>query len=215
MRMKCSMKTQSDIRFRTKILPTAALFFLMFTGGCRLTHEVEPSLSNPAQLGGAEDSAGAVMNDASSTGARSPSVEEGTYGAADETPLLKVTRLPVFRKEAPDGMREELSEEEGPEIIPLIWDGEPMPLKVIAGGSGLAVVDFYEGVLKVYRRGYHLTSRGVVDGVSITQSGGLVVATHSDLVPEVTYFPDSDLSQIPRSLRPSRTRACSHYVGSL
>ena len=206
------MQAQTGIRFRAKMLPAAALVFLMFTGGCRLTHEVELSSSNPAQLGDAEDSAGAGMNDASSTGARPPSVVEDTYGAADETPLLKVTRLPVFRKETPDGMREEISGGEGPEIIPMIWDSEPMPLKVIAGGSGLAVVDFYEGVLKVYRRGVHLTSRGVVDGVSITQNGGLVVATHSDSVPEITYFPDSDLGQTPRALRPSKTSSTPYGI---
>ena len=152
------------------------------------------------------------MNDAPSTGARPPSVAEGTYGAADETPLLKVIRLPVFRKEIPDGLREEISGGEGPEIVPMIWDGEPMPLKIIAGGSGLVVVDFYEKVLTVYRGDDDPLTGDAIDGVTITQNGGLIVATASDSLPSVSYFPDSDLSQSPRALRPSRTSSSPYGI---
>ena len=213
MRNECNMNTQAGIRLRSKILPAAAFVCLMFTGGCRLTTDAArlPS-SNPAQHGGAEGNAAALMNDSSSTVATSPSVAEGTSGTADGKPLLEVTRLPVFRKEMPDGMREERSEGEGPEIIPLIWDGEPIALKVIASGSGLAVVDFYKGIITAYRRGDYPLSGDAIAGVTITQSGGLVIATYSDSLPEIAYFPDADLEQAPRSLRPSRVSSTPYGI---
>ena len=211
------MNVQASIRFRAKILPAATFACLVFTSSCQPTpDEVELPTSNPARIGGAEDSAGAVMPDPSSTGAAPSSAAEGTSGATDEKPLLKVTRLPVFRKEMSDGMKEEIPKEGGPEVIPIIWDNDPIPLKVIAegGSGGLAVVDFYEGVLKVYRRGDHLIPGGYVDGVSVTPRGGLVVTTNSGSAPWLAYFPDSDLSKQPVALRP-RINDSAHRLDAL
>ena len=88
--------------------------------------------------------------------------------------------------------------EEGPEVIPLAWSDEPIPLKIIAADRGeIAVVDFYERALTVYRGDDNPLPGDVINGVTITQNGGLVVATADDSLPRVAYFPDSDLGQTP------------------
>lgn len=157
------------------------------------------------------------MPDPSSTGAAPPSVAEETDVVVDTKPLLKVTRLPVFRMAAWKWVRgKKVFGKEGPEVIPIAWYDEPIPLKIIAEGetSSLAVVDLYEGVLKVYRQGDHLIPGGYVGGVSITPRGGLVVTTNSGSGPWLAYFPDSDLSKQPVALRP-RINDSAHRLDAL
>ena len=211
-RPKQTDECQVNIRLRAKILPAAALVCLMFTGSCQVTTDYVDLPSDPYQLNEREDRADVVLPNPSSTGATMPSVAEETDVVVAATPLLEVTRLPVFRMAAWKWVRgKKVYGEEGPEVIPLAWSDEPIPLKIIAADRGeIAVVDFYERALTVYRGDDNPLPGDVINGVTITQNGGLVVATADDSLPRVAYFPDSDLGQTPRALRPSRTSATLH-----
>lgn len=204
--------TAQAIRFRAMILPVAAFVCLLFTGSCQVTTDYVDLPSEPDQMNERDDRADVIRHDPPSTGATIPSVAEGTDVVVDTTPLIEVARLPVFRMAAWKWVRgKKVYGEEGPEVIPLAWYDEPIPLKIIAADQGeIAVVDFSERALTVYRGDDNPLPGDAINGATFTQSGGLVVATASDSLPRVAYFPDSDLSQTPRVLQPSRTSSTLH-----
>ncbi len=115
---------------------------------------------------------------------------------ARELPLLTVHRLPVFQKPAP---RVEI-----PSVIPLAWSAEPIPVKVIFAGYGLAVADFTEGVLKTYRYGDHHLPGGSVVGASITARGDAIVVTLGGSTDYVSFLPNADFGKQPIPLQHSR-----------
>ena len=197
--------------------PMLALVCLMFTSGCQLTADELELTSNTVRLEETSSDEGVMYDTSSSIGTTSPSIRATATSAELETvvdtkPPLKVTRLPVFRMAAWKWVRgEKVFGREGPEVIPIAWDDEPIPLMIIAADQGeIAVVDFYEKELTVYRGDANPLPGDVINSVTITQSGGLIVATASDSLPRIAYFPDSDLGQTPRVLRPSRTSAKLH-----
>lgn len=213
------MTAQVPIHLRPVLLPVIAFVCLVFASGCQPTADELDLTNNPAQLEETSSAEGGMQDTSlsSSIGTTAPPIRATAASAEEETvvdttPLLKVTRLPVFRMAAWKWVRgEKVFGREGPEVIPMAWYDEPIPLKIIAADQGeIAVVDFYERVLTVYRGDDNPLPGDYIEGVTITQSGGLVVATASDSLPRVAYFPDSDLGQTPRVLQPSRTSATLH-----
>ena len=95
-RPKQTDECQVNIRLRAKILPAAALVCLMFTGSCQVTTDYVDLPRDPDRLNEGEDRADVVLPDPSSTGVTMPSVAEETDVVVAATPLLEVTRLPVF-----------------------------------------------------------------------------------------------------------------------
>lgn len=211
------MTARVTLRSKAVTLPVMALICLMFTSGCQPTADELDLASNSDQIEETSNDEGVMHDSSSSIGTTSPPIRATAASAEEETvvdttPVLKVTRLPVFRMAAWKWVRgEKVFGREGPEVIPIAWSNEQIPLKIIAADQGeIAVVDFYERALTIYRGDDNPLPGDYITGVTITQGGGLVVATASDSLPRVAYFLDSDLGQTPRVLRPSRTSATLH-----
>ena len=98
--------------------------------------------------------------------------------------------------------------------MPLEWSGGPIEAKVLLIGNHLnynsrysyAIVDLFEGVIKIYPKGHHHIAdegEGLLSWASFTPHGDVLI--YYEYNQHVVYFvPDGDFSLEPTIIRPRR-----------
>ena len=101
-----------------------------------------------------------------------------------------------------------------PIVMPLEWSGGPIEAKVLLIGNHLnynsrysyAIVDLFEGVIKIYPKGHHHIAdegEGLLSWASFTPHGDVLI--YYEYNQHVVYFvPDGDFSLEPTIIRPRR-----------
>lgn len=104
-----------------------------------------------------------------------------------------------------------------PIVMPLEWSGGPIEAKVLLIGNHLnydsrysyAIVDLFEGVMKIYPKGHHHITdegEGLLSWASFTPHGDVLI--YYRYSQHVVYFvPDGDFSLEPTIIRPRRIGA--------
>lgn len=139
-----------------------------------------------------------------------------TAHEVQDWPTPDITRSSISALSTTTDTRGDLSDKSvlPPIVMPLEWSGGPIETKVLLIGNHLnydsrysyAIVDLFEGVIKIYPKGHHHISdegEGLLSWASFTPHGDVLI--YYEYNQHVVYFiPDGDFSLEPTIIRPRR-----------